>query len=912
MAANGINVARAYVEIIPSTKGVGTAIIKAFNDANTTVSQKGAESGRKYAQSFNTSARNLGQGIGQKFTSIGGQLKSMFNRVAVDSQQGGQAAGSGFARGFGLKMGVISGIAQSITGRLLSAFSGLGGEILKASDSAQKFGATLQFAGVKDKEIRQLTKSTQDYADKTVYELEDIRNTTAQLASNGVKNYAQLAQAAGNLNAAAGGNRETFKSVALVLTQTAAAGKLTGDNWRQLSQAIPGASGMIQKQLQLNGVYTGSFADAMRKGKISSDDFNKALMQLGFTDVAQKAATSTKTIEGAWGNLQASVVKTGMVIFDTIKAPVTGVMSAIGDAIANIANSIQAPLQTVVNNVSQWFGRLWTAMQNTGVISALKAAWDSLCAALNAVGATSGGLFAKLVPPEAVATGVKLLAEAFKGVCDAVRALSPLITPLAAGFAAYRAAIGAVNIALGAWRTITTIATGVQTAFNLAMDANPLGLIVVAIGAVVAALTAFFTQTDQGRQMWQQICDGFNDFCQAIAPTLQQWWDAASQGAQQFGAALMQLCQALQPVADVLVQGLQNAFTVIGPIIQGMTGLITGIIQVLTGIIQFITGVFTGNWGQAWQGIQNIFGGIWNGMSSFVGGIINGISTIIGGVLNTIQNIWNSIWNGISSFFSNIWNGISSFVGGVINGISQTISNVINGISQTWTNIWNGIKSFFSNIWNGIKNGAKNGIDAVVKFVTGLKDKILGFFSNAGKWLINAGKAILDGLLGGLKGAWDGVCKFVGDIAGWIMKHKGPVSYDRKILIPAGRAIMTGFSEGLTDSWHGVQQQVHEFTNQAGDWFNNTSLPGVRLHSTVIPPDGGWDAQRSQLAKVAASYEVDATRNGISKQDLQDTIDAGLANGVVLKLNARGGEVMAGTLAKPLNNELHKLSRLGR
>ena len=146
-----------------------------------------------------------------------------------------------------------------------------------------------------------------DYADKTVYGLGDIQNITAQLASNNVANYDKLAEAAGNLNAVAGGNAETFKSVGMVLTQTAGQGKLTTENWNQLSDAIAGASGPLQEQMLKNGAYTGNFRDAMQKGEITAEEFNQAIMQLGMTDVAKEAATSSQTIEGAWGNLQAAL-----------------------------------------------------------------------------------------------------------------------------------------------------------------------------------------------------------------------------------------------------------------------------------------------------------------------------------------------------------------------------------------------------------------------------------------------------------------------------------------------------------------------------------------------------------------------------------------------------------------------------
>ena len=80
-------------------------------------------------------------------------------------------------------------------------------------------------------------------------------------------NYDKLAEAAGNLNAVAGGSADTFKSVAMVLTQTAGQGKLTTENWNQLSDAIPGASGKIQQALKEAGAYTGNFRDAMADGR---------------------------------------------------------------------------------------------------------------------------------------------------------------------------------------------------------------------------------------------------------------------------------------------------------------------------------------------------------------------------------------------------------------------------------------------------------------------------------------------------------------------------------------------------------------------------------------------------------------------------------------------------------------------
>lgn len=207
----------------------------------------------------------------------------------------------------GMGIGAVAGVFASVTSSVTSSLGGLASEALSASDATDKFKQTLSFAGMDTSAIDAATKSAQAYADATVYELADIQSMTAQLAANGVKDYTALAEAAGNLNAVAGGNAETYKSVGMALSQTAGAGKLTTENWNQLADAIPGASGKLQEAMLNAGAYVGNFRDAMAEGEISAEEFNAAILELGSEPVAQEAATSTATFEGMLGNLQATV-----------------------------------------------------------------------------------------------------------------------------------------------------------------------------------------------------------------------------------------------------------------------------------------------------------------------------------------------------------------------------------------------------------------------------------------------------------------------------------------------------------------------------------------------------------------------------------------------------------------------------
>lgn len=227
--------------------------------------------------------------------------------------------------------------ANSIIGYL----HGIAGEAIATSDAMYKFKQTMKLGGYGEEEIAKASKEVKKYADETVYDLSDITNTSAQLASNGIKGYQRLTEAAGNLNAQAGGNAETFKSVAMVMTQTAGAGKLTTENWNQLTDAIAGASGPLQKAMKDNGAYTGNFRDAMAQGQITAGEFFDAIEKLGTTKGAEEAAKSTETFEGAVGNLEAQIITTMDKVIDRIgKKRITNAINGITKMVADLTEGL--------------------------------------------------------------------------------------------------------------------------------------------------------------------------------------------------------------------------------------------------------------------------------------------------------------------------------------------------------------------------------------------------------------------------------------------------------------------------------------------------------------------------------------------------------------------------------------------
>ena len=425
----------------------------------------------------------------------------------------------------------IGGLAVKGVTALWDTVKGFASDVVNMSDSTDKFMNTMSFAGIDTANVEKASKAARDYADRTVYDLSTIQNTTAQLAANGIKDYTGLTEAAGNLNAVAGGNADTFGSVAMVLTQTAGAGKLTTENWNQLADAIPGASGKLQEAMLKNGAYTGNFRDAMADGQITADEFNQALMDLGMTDVAKQAATSTSTIEGAMGNLEAAVTGGLTDAFNLFKPTVTGGINAAATAVTNLAQTGTQGLQTFFTQVKDTgaFTALQTAAQSVG--GGLQSLWDGIMNVVNAMtgGQPAGVAFGNML--NAVATAAQTVGGWLKTAGNWISQNLDLVTPLVA-------AVGGAVAVVTAVTTAMQLAAASQALLNAVMAANPIMLVITLIAALVAGLTYFFTCTNTGKAVWSSFTgflgscvQGIIGFFSGLGSTIVNIFNSAANGA---------------------------------------------------------------------------------------------------------------------------------------------------------------------------------------------------------------------------------------------------------------------------------------------------------------------------------------------------------------------------------------------
>lgn len=537
-----------------------------------------------------------------------------------DVDKSASKSSSGFGK-FGAAAGAVGGLVSSGIGMAVDAIGDLTGDIIEASDSADKFKSTLNFAGLDTGTIDALTASTQTYADQTVYSISDIRNVTAQLAANGVQGFDKLAEAAGNLNAVAGGNAETFSSVGMVLTQTAGAGKLTTENWNQLADAIPGASGKLQEAMLKNGAYTGNFRDAMEKGEISADEFNQAIMDLGMTDAAKEAATSTSTIEGAMGNLEASVVGVGTTILDQFKGPLTSGISMLAQGISGLSGVFTGLVQTIGPILSQIGTTFQTAFQPVVEIvqSQLLPALQPLMSALQNLG--------NAIMPIITA---------------AIQTIAPVLSTLVS------------NIG----QTMSVIATAVTPVINN---------IAALIQAVLPAIQSAF-------QIWGTYIQGVIN---AVFPFIQT---VVTSVMNVVNAIISTVLAAINGDWSGVWEGIQN---IVSSVWNGIQSIVSGAINAVSGVISSVLSGISGIFSSVWNGIKGAVSNAWSGITSAVSSGVSSMMNFITSIPSRIMGVFSGAGSWLLSAGKNIIqgliNGIKNAIGGAISAVRDAVGGIIDG-----------------------------------------------------------------------------------------------------------------------------------------------------------------------------------------------------------------------------------------
>ncbi len=847
--------AQAYVQIVPSMKGVGKAIENAFDGPSKSTGQKA-----------------------------------------------GQSIGSGLSVGFAAKVGAVAGIASTVFSKVASVVTGSLNSAISRADQMNNFPKVMKNLGYSSEDAAASIKkisSALDGLPTTSSAMTGMVQQLAPLTSN-LDQATNIALAFNNAMLAGGASTMEQENALTQYTQMLSAGKVDMQAWRSIQAAMPGQLNQVAEAMLGAGKNSNDLYEAMKNGSISFDDFNKKVMELNqngfgkYASFAQQAKDAIQGIGTAMENVQNRVAKAVQKVVEAVGVEnIAGAINGFSSQFGKVGDAAAS----MVTGVKNWLGQLWQALKDNGALFTFKSLWDGLRDAI--MGVVNMVIdWAHMIPPDGLANGIKLVADTLDWFVQHGKELAPIIIGIGTAFAAvkgYQAlnsglqaltgtmntvttaakgvsngimlmmdlggpvamlkqmagGLSLVKTAQTAWSTATKMATAVQGAFNAVIAANPIGAIVVGVAAFVAALVWFCTQTEVGRKVWAAFTSFISSAWQkAVDFVTNLGQNIANFFTQTLPNAFQSVIQWFQQLPSAIGTALSNLITSIGTwaVSFGQSALQAGQ-QFVSNIANFLTNLpatiaywlaygitFVVLWaaqlgsqaisaGQQFLANLGTFfvqlpGNIWNWLTSTVASVASWAAQMGANALSAGSRFLSNVGTFISQLPANVGSWLSGAVSAAASFVGRMASNAVKAGSRFLSSIG----SYISQVPGRIGAGLSGAISAVGSFASSMASGALRagqqFLSNLVNTLasipgrmVSIGSQIVHGIISGITGSigkvGSAILGGVKDAISGVKNFLGIHSPSRLFRDQIGRNIGLGLAQGISNSQAAVMSSMN-------------------------------------------------------------------------------------------------------
>lgn len=705
----------------------------------------------------NAAVQKISTTAGEVTSSIKSKFSAMWNALPEGARNAASKAGTALHTGISKASGFASKAVSGIGNAAKGMATVVSGAATAAAAYLVNFGRQSVDAALKAEEVTAKFQQVAKNNNWADEEQKSLLGLNKTLGQTGVVSAGTLKAAQAQLG--------TFALTAdRVKTLTPALADMIANNKGYNATAQDG----VQIANLLGKVMTGS-ATALSKYGVTMTDAQKKVLQEG--SASEKAAMAAQVLEANFGGINKALAQTPQGKMTILQHEIAGLKTSVGNdliaAFGGVGGAVIKMVQAVEPLITALFDKIAQLAQKIG-------------------------------PP---------LEKVFGAIADKIgkidfNGFAGQLSGLSGPIAAVTGLLGAAGLG----GVLTGLGSGMSGVPVIGSMFGSLGKVLGGLGGpitlVIGALAGLIATSPQLRSE-------FGEMLKNVLASLQQAFQTLQPSIQALMTALGQLTAAVMPViTNVIGQIIPLLTPIISTLVGVLVPVIQGVLTVVTSVITAITQVI--------QGIQPIVITVINEVMAVIQAlmpVIQALSPLVSIIISAIVGFINSTLlptiQAMLPFIQGVINGIAMVVNGIVNVIQGVINLVTGLIHGNWQQAWNG----FSQIVHGVVQG-------VLGFLGGIGSAIMGVFAGAGTWLWNAGASIINGLLNGLKAAFGRVKSFVSGIGDWIVRHKGPLSYDKVMLKPAGLAIMQGFDKSLKAGWKDVQRTVNGMNAQINGGFD--------------------------------------------------------------------------------------------
>ena len=323
---------------------------------------------------------------------------------------------------------------------------------------------------------------------------------------------------------------------------------------------------------------------------------------------------------------------------------------------------------------------------------------------------------------------VPKIEKAVKWVTDNLPEIEAGVIAIGAAFTTWKvvAIVTAVTTALEGL-TVAEAAAVVKTKLlNVVMAANPIGLVVAAIAALIAGFVALWKKSEKFRNFWKGLWENIKGVVKPVIDFIKGYFET--------------VWETIQTVFNGVLTFVTNTWNNVKTIFSTVVNWInTNVFQPLIALFQPVINFYT----TAWEIIKQLAAGAWEAIKVIWGAVSTWFND---NIITPISNFFSLLWGGISTAATTTCNTIKTVWAVVSTWFKDTI---ITPVTTAFSDLWTKVKTGASNAWTGIKNVFAHVADWFKEKFADAWQKVKDVFSTGG--------AVFEGIVDGIVAAFKNV-----------------------------------------------------------------------------------------------------------------------------------------------------------